>query len=99
MARDLRGKKMPAKPMKQAEADEELELDMPMPEEEQGTEEADEDMLPSMDEESDEMAGPLDEVSDDDLIAEMQKRGLSMDDSESSDQSDEMPAEEPSEEY
>lgn len=67
MARDLRSKKMPAKPMKMAEADDELELDMPMSDEEMGGAEADEDMLPA-DEESDQMSA-LDDVSDDELIA------------------------------
>lgn len=77
MARNLREKKMPAKPMKEMEADEELALDMPMSDEEAGDMEAEEDML-SMDEESIE-AGPLDDASDDELIEEMKKRGLSMD--------------------
>lgn len=90
--RDLKGKRMPMKPMKMAEADDELALDMPESDEELGSAEAEDDMLPSMDEESAE-AGPLDDVADEDLIAEFKKRGLSLDEEEAM-EGEEMPLDE-----
>lgn len=85
--RDLRSKKMPAKPMKMVEADDELALDMPADDEELGAEEAEMDLEmdpaaeePMMDEKA--LSDMMADVSDDDLIAEMKARGLSMDDSE-----------------
>lgn len=94
MARDLKGKKMPMKPMKESAADEELELDMPMSDEEMGSEEADADMLP-MDEGSDEQASELADISDDDLIAEFKLRGLSLDDEAVADEESADVSEEP----
>jgi len=94
MKRDLRSKKMPAKPMQEAQADDELALDMPMSDEEMGSEEAEEDLL--MDENME--PGPMDEFSDEDLIAEMQKRGLSAEDLEADAMEEEAEEELPAEE-
>lgn len=85
MARDLRSKKMPSKPMRQVEADEELELDMPMSDEELGEEEAlDEELM--MDEEE---MSPLESFSDDELLMEVQKRGLALEEMSEAEETDE----------
>jgi len=80
MKRDLRSKKMPSKPMKESEAESELELDMPMSDEEMGSEEANEEDLLPMDEEAPEDDRFAD-FSDDDIIEEFKKRGLSLEES------------------
>lgn len=92
MKRDLRSKKMPAKPMQEAQADEELELDMPsddvMSDEELGSEEAEED-FPLTDEESAEDDRFAD-FSDDEIMEEFQKRGLSLEEPEVEEESEEI---------
>lgn len=84
MARDLRSKKMPEKPSNVAEADAELALDLPADDEELGAEEAELDLAdpaleePEMDEKA--LFDMMQDISDDDLLAEVKARGLSLED-------------------
>lgn len=99
MARDLRSKKMPAKPAKEVEADDELALDLPADDEELGAEEADLDLQdpaleePEMDEKA--LYDMMQDISDDDLLAEVKARGLSLDEEAAADDVDEMSEEAP----
>lgn len=77
MARDMRSKmKMPSKPAMEKEADEELSLDFPMEDEMAADEEADMDMGMEMPEEEGAEMSKLEDISDDELMAEMARRGL-----------------------
>ena len=84
MARkDMLGKLgMPKKPMADMEAEQDLML-----EEDMGMGEEGDELLEGepLDEELPEELSPLDDLADDDLIAEMKKRGLSLEDEGSED--------------
>lgn len=77
---------MPKKSGAHKAADDEMALDFPMTDEEAGDKEADQDSqgmdiempAPEDDKAQQEAASKLDDVSDDDLLAEMKKRGLDM---------------------
>lgn len=90
MARDLRSKKMPAKPGKEVEADAELALDFPADEAELGADEAELDLAdpaleePEMDEKA--LFDMMQDISDDDLLAEVKARGLSVEDAPAEDE-------------
>ncbi len=69
----LKEMKMPGKPM----AEEELDLDLAMDDELSMDEEMPEDMEMMEDEEGEDMEmSPLEDISDEDLMEEMKKRGL-----------------------
>lgn len=90
--RDFKSKKMPMKPMQQKAADDELSLDMPESDEDKGSDEADDDLLPK-DEHADEKdSSILDGIADDELLAEVKKRGLSMDDADKAQAHDDVAA-------
>ncbi len=75
--------KMPEKPAKEMEAAEELEMDFPMEDEMAADAEAeldaDEMEMPA---EEGEMASDMDAISDDELLAELKRRGLSAENKE-----------------
>lgn len=92
MARKLKGMEMPKKKMDDVMVDEELELDLEMPEmDEMAAEEMPEDELEMP--ETEEMADELEKFSDEDLMAELEKRGLLPEKSEEEEgeMSEEMP--------
>ena len=93
MARKLKEKmKMPSKRADEMAMDEELSMDLAdleLPEDELAEEDEDLD-LADLEEGEEEMPSPLEDISDEELMAEFEARGLSIEAEEADEEEDEM---------